>query len=255
MHHSIVCGVDGSPSSYSAARVAARLARMLNTGFVLAHATEDRPTFPYRDARLREIQRGRAIDAGQRLLEDVAADLPGVAPETRVMLGTPVEALSALCSAESAELLVVGSRGRGPLAAAVLGSVSARLASVAECPVVVVPTAAAERYLESGTPAGLSSVDGFPESARAREAEGARERVGRFSEGIEQYPDSPNKLRRGRFSDGIERLPDTPSKLRRGRFSEGIEQLPQTGTTLRRGSFADGCETRTARSPVGVRLV
>jgi nucleotide-binding universal stress UspA family protein len=248
MHHSIVCGVDGSPSSRSAARVAARLARMLNIRFVLAHATEDRPTFPYRDARLREIQRRRAIDAGQRLLEDVAADLPGVAPETRVMLGTPAEALSELCSAESAELLVVGSRGRGALAAAVLGSVSARLATVAECPVVVVPTAAAEQHLESGAPAGLSTVDGFPEPARAPETDGDRERVGRFSEGIEQYPESPSNVRRGRFSEGIEQLPDTPSKLRRGRFSEGIEQRPQTGMKLRRGSFADGCETRTARS-------
>lgn len=228
MHQSIVCGVDGSPSSRSAARVAARLARMLNLRFVLAHATEDRPTFPYGDARLREIQRRRAIGAGQRLLENVAADLPGVAPETRVMLGTPVEALSALCSAESAELLVVGSRGRGPLAAAVLGSVSARLASVAECPVVVVPTADAERYLESGTLAGQSSVDGFPKSVGALEAERGRERVGRFSDGIEQYPDSPSKLRTGRFSDGI-------------------EQLPHTGMKLRRGSFADGSETRTAR--------
>src|ERR1041384_4986748 len=151
MLHSIICGVDGSHASRSAARVAARLARTLNVRFVLAHVTEDRPTFPYRDARLREIERRRAIDAGQRLLEDVAADLPGVAPEKRVTLGTPVEALSALCSAESAELLVVGSRGRGPLAAALLGSVSARLARAAECPVVVVPTAAAERYLEPGT--------------------------------------------------------------------------------------------------------
>jgi nucleotide-binding universal stress UspA family protein len=242
MHHSIICGVDGSPSSRAAARVAARLARVLNTRFVLAHATEDRPTFPYRDARLREIERRRAIDAGQRLLEDVAADLPGVAPETRVTLGTPVESLSALCSAESAELLVVGSRGRGPLAAAVLGSVSARLASVAECPVVVVPTAVAERYLEPGTPAG------FPKSACAFQADGDRERVGRFSEGIEQYPDSPSKLRRGRFSDGIEQLAETPTKLRRGRFSDGIERLPQTRMKLRRGSFADRYERTTARS-------
>jgi hypothetical protein len=83
---------------------------------------------------------------------------------------------------------------------------------------------------------------------RALQADGDRKRVGRFSDGIEQYPDSPSKLRRGRFSDGIEQFTDTPSKLRRGRFSDGIEQLPQTGRKLRRGSFADACETRTARS-------
>jgi nucleotide-binding universal stress UspA family protein len=237
MQHSIICGVDGSPSSRSAARVAARLARTMSIRFVLAHATEDRPTFPYRDARLREIRRRRAIDAGQRLLEDVASDLPGVASETRVTLGTPVEALSALCREESAELLVVGSRGRGPVAAAVLGSVSARLASIAKCPVVVVSaTAAAEVLLEPDTRGGASDADGD------------RKRIGRFSDGIEQYPDSPSKLRTGRFSDGIEQVSRTSEKLHRGRFSEGVEQLPDTPMKRRRGSFADSCETTPARS-------
>jgi hypothetical protein len=33
-----------------------------------------------------------------------------------------------------------------------------------------------------------------------------------------------------------------PGKLHVGRFSEGIEQLPETARKLRRGSFADGLE-------------
>jgi nucleotide-binding universal stress UspA family protein len=170
MLHSIICGVDGSLASRSAARVAARLARTLNVRFVLAHVTEDRPTFPYRDTRLRELQRRRATEEGQRLLEGVAAELPGAAPELRVTFGTPVAALRALCSEESAELLVVGSRGRSPLAAAVLGSVSGRLASTAECPVVVVSTsAAADRFLEREARGGaiLCGVDASSESEGA----------------------------------------------------------------------------------------
>lgn len=168
--HSIICGVDGSHASRWAARVAARLARTLNVRFVLAYVTEDHPTFPYRDARLRELQRRRAIEEGQRLLEGVAAKLPGAAPELRVTFGTPVEVLRDLCSEESAELLVVGSRGRSPLAAAVLGSVSARLASTAACPVVVVSTpAAADRFLERDTRGGsiFCGVDASPESEGA----------------------------------------------------------------------------------------
>lgn len=336
MLHSIICGVDGSEASHSAAQVAVRLAATLEMRLVLAHVTEERSTFPYGDIWLRELQRRDALEAGQRLLESVAAELPGATPELRVTFGTPIEALRALCGEESAELLVVGSRGRSRLAAAVLGSVSARLASTADCPVVVVSTPeAADRFLEheagggsilcgvdaspqseasvgvdgrmqidDGDPvaslsrraasgdvalivvgsrgrgvlraAVLGSVssalaataplpvlvvpptarpagpsNGFPQtrhwtrdrteeaSMSIRTSRGAAaepNRSGRFSTGIEQLPDSADKLRRGRFSNGIEQLPDTPSKLRAGRFSEGIEKLPRTPARLRRGT-------------------
>jgi nucleotide-binding universal stress UspA family protein len=86
-----------------------------------------------------------------------------------VVFGDPVENLTAMCREEAAELLIVGSRGRGPFAAALLGSVSIRLASTAECPVIVVPSPeAAERFLER-EPSGcvVCGVDGSPESGRA----------------------------------------------------------------------------------------
>jgi nucleotide-binding universal stress UspA family protein len=375
MKHSIICGVDGSQPSRSAARVAARLANTLDLTLVLAHATEDRPTFPYRDARLGELQRRRSIDDGQQMLESIAAELPTVVPETKVVLGPPAEALATLCRDETAELSIVGARARGPLAAALLGSVSARLASAAECPVLVVPgPEAAERFLalepsdgsivcgadgsaesdraltvaadlaermrlklvplyiddgtwedaraghsagvhvEPGEPvdalrwrargddaslivvgsrghgalraAVLGSVSGalaataplpvlvVPPTARltgsaTRAAAGsaasplrgprpdrpkeplmnepsattptvARQRVGRFSQGIEQFPPTPDQLHSGRFSEGIEQFPNAPDKLRTGRFSDGIERLPQTPSKLRRGTFGDG---------------
>ena len=170
MLHSIICGVDGSEASRSAAQVAGRLATTLKMRFVLAHVTEDRPTFPYGDARLRELQRRGSLEEGLRLLESVAAELPGATPELRVTFGTPVEALRDLCGAESAGLLVVGSRGRTRVAAAVVGGVSARLASTAECPVVVVPTQdAADRFLEREASGGsiLCGVDASPQSEAA----------------------------------------------------------------------------------------
>lgn len=60
----------------------------------------------------------------------------GVDVETDVREGNPAEIL--VEAAESADLLVVGSRGRGGVAGLLLGSVSAHCAHHAPCPVVVV---------------------------------------------------------------------------------------------------------------------
>jgi hypothetical protein len=61
---------------------------------------------------------------------------------------------------------------------------------------------------------------------------------GRFSAGMEQLPDTPAKQRIGRFSEGIEQRQH--DERRTGRFSDGIEQLPHAASGLRRGSFAEG---------------
>jgi nucleotide-binding universal stress UspA family protein len=149
MRHPIVCGIDGSKESRLAARVAAELARALGRGLVLAHATDDPPTFPYGDTRLRELQRRSATDAANRLLEDVAAELPTIGLETRIVFGEPGEALTSLCRDSDAALLVLGSTGRSGLAAALHGSIPARLAGTGECPIVAVSPDAAERFLRA----------------------------------------------------------------------------------------------------------
>jgi hypothetical protein len=64
--------------------------------------------------------------------------------------------------------------------------------------------------------------------------------VGRFSEGLEVLPATPDKLHRGRFSEGLEQLPETPRKRHPGRFSDGLERVPETLAKTRRGSFSDG---------------
>jgi hypothetical protein len=49
-------------------------------------------------------------------------------------------------------------------------------------------------------------------------------RLGRFSEGEEALPDSPEREHRGRFSQGLEQLGDAdPQKHIRRRYSEGLE--------------------------------
>ena len=163
---SIVVGVDGSSGSSSAARVASMLASHLGDRLILAHAADDPPPFPYGDAHVRELERGRAVRAGAHLLERVAL---GLDADTRVVLGDSAESLVDIADEEAAELLVVGARGHTGLVAALLGSVSQRLAVTAGCPVLIVPPGADERVLR-GTSADariVCGVDGSEESRRA----------------------------------------------------------------------------------------
>jgi nucleotide-binding universal stress UspA family protein len=181
MRHSIVSGVDGSEESRVAATVAADLAQALDLRLVIAHAADDPPTFPYGDLRLTEIQRRRGVQAVQRLFGTIAEGL-SVVPETRIVYGNPVDALNRVATEEQAELLVVGSRGRSGIAAALSGSVSTRLASEGVVPVLVVSDEAGVRSVggERTDGAVVSGVDGSLESTRAlRLAADLADRMGR----------------------------------------------------------------------------
>ena len=46
-----------------------------------------------------------------------------------------------------------------------------------------------------------------------------------FARGVREGPESDVE-ERGRFSEGVEELPDTPEKTVERRFSEGLEESP-----------------------------
>ena len=80
----------------------------------------------------------RAIDDATTALERTVSGLGGAAVETYVDGGDPGLVLSERAEALGADVLVVGSRGRGALRRALLGSVSTYLVNNAPCPVLVV---------------------------------------------------------------------------------------------------------------------
>ncbi|MFD5448132.1 universal stress protein [Streptomyces sp. NPDC003470] len=133
----VVVGVDGSPSSYAALRWAARYARTVG-GVVEAIHVWDTPSATGFT--------GPAIDpdfdleqARERFAEELGAVFPEERPPglTEVLVeGDPSEAL--VLASEGADILVVGRRGRGAFARAMLGSVGQRCAQHAACPVVIV---------------------------------------------------------------------------------------------------------------------
>jgi nucleotide-binding universal stress UspA family protein len=62
----------------------------------------------------------------------------GVAGRRRVVVGEPGEAICAVAAEEHADLVVVGSHGKGAWKRALLGSVSEHVVHRAPCPVMVV---------------------------------------------------------------------------------------------------------------------
>lgn len=151
MSASIVCGVDGSAYSQAALRVAGRLSERLGLKLVVAHVAE--PAYiPYAASvpfggmaggyALTEEVESRE-EAAERLVGQIVVD-SGLDVERRALVGVPADRLAALAEDEDAELIVVGSRGRGAFKSAFLGSVSNSLVDVARCPVLIVPPGATD---------------------------------------------------------------------------------------------------------------
>jgi nucleotide-binding universal stress UspA family protein len=66
-------------------------------------------------------------EGGERLLEHVGNQAGLTEAERNIVVGFPAERLADLADEQDAELIVVGSRGRGAFKAAFLGSVSTSL--------------------------------------------------------------------------------------------------------------------------------
>jgi nucleotide-binding universal stress UspA family protein len=153
LEKAVVCGVDGSPDSEAALVVAARLADRLGARLVLANVVEPvrSPSGAVGAIGFGNVARTAFVDVfaeqvrvGERLLAETAARANVGTADRRVVSGFAAERLADLADEEDAQLIVVGSRGRGAFKAAFLGSVSTSLVGVARCPVLVVPPGASE---------------------------------------------------------------------------------------------------------------
>jgi nucleotide-binding universal stress UspA family protein len=138
----IVVGVDGTPASDDALRLAAVLGRAVGAGLLVTHTWSDvGPDGSGAVHRVAETwselsDRADASLAGQ--LDRTATDLAGVAVERRLVAGTPLRALLDLAGA--ARMVVVAQRGHLPTGEMRLGSTSRGLVELAPCPVVVART-------------------------------------------------------------------------------------------------------------------
>ncbi|MBL9096288.1 MAG: universal stress protein [Alphaproteobacteria bacterium] len=78
--------------------------------------------------------RGLLVRAMERAKAAGARDV-----HSELQIGDPAERILQVAARRKVDAVVVGKRGRGPLAALLLGSVSHKLVSLAPCGVIVVP--------------------------------------------------------------------------------------------------------------------
>jgi nucleotide-binding universal stress UspA family protein len=124
----VVVGVDGSPVAQTATAFAFEEATLRDVPLVAVCALADASGRLGEGHQLEE-------DFGQLMVYE-AKEHPEVTVVRRVLAGTPRAAL--LAAAADAQMLVVGSRGRGGLEGMRLGSVAQAVLHHAPCPVAVV---------------------------------------------------------------------------------------------------------------------
>ncbi len=139
-HHDIVAGVDGSESSLRAVHWAALEARRYSVPLRLVHICHQPPIRHGRIALPRSVADALA-DCGKAYLADAERLVGEVTPEVVVRSeqreGHPVEGI--IQAAETARVVVIGSRGIGGFASLLVGSVALSVAGRSSCPVVVTP--------------------------------------------------------------------------------------------------------------------
>jgi nucleotide-binding universal stress UspA family protein len=142
----VLCGTDGSESSFRAVDRAAAVARDAGATLLLACA--------YRPMSAREVQDAKDALGGESYkvsgatpAEDVLRDAADRARrvgakdvEILAVEGDPVDELGRLAADRSVDLVVVGNRGLNSLAGRLLGSVPANISHRATCDVLIVHT-------------------------------------------------------------------------------------------------------------------
>lgn len=140
----IVVGIEGSGGAKAALKWAIQEAKFRHATIVVATAFSPSwvpvsPDFTYIpvDNFNVEDEVGRMQEhIAQEVLEEIGSEKADIKYVRKK--GSPADTLIAIAEAEDADMLVVGSRGRGGVRGLLLGSVSHQIAHHGSCPVVIV---------------------------------------------------------------------------------------------------------------------
>jgi nucleotide-binding universal stress UspA family protein len=168
--YGIVVGVDGSAASDAAVSWAVREAAMRNVPLTLVHMFKTFvPTFPQIPtpsgvAEWQEDDGRKILEQAVKIAEDAVPTDQQILIASEVKVSPPVPTLVEM--SKEAEMIVVGSNGRGAAARVLLGSVSSGVVHGAKCPVAVIRAEASYMPRSDRAPV-LVGIDCSPASELA----------------------------------------------------------------------------------------
>jgi nucleotide-binding universal stress UspA family protein len=138
----ILVAVDGSEGSRKAVRFAIDLARGSQARLVLLSVLE-RPTVvpfgPMDGFAFSRMESEEQLAAVRAMLDEVGREMPQDQVEKRIEFGAPAEVIVEQAQVLGADLVVLGSRGHGPVGRWLVGSTTDRVVHHSRAPVAVVP--------------------------------------------------------------------------------------------------------------------
>jgi len=139
MFQVIVWATDGSAAAETALPYARGLAERGNGKLVVVHVEEHLVGAGVRGYPVR-VDEDEVRARVHRLVEELKRDgLDVQLEEVKASAGGAAHAIAQFATMANADLIVAGTRGHGPLAGLLLGSVAHRLLQIAPCPVLTVP--------------------------------------------------------------------------------------------------------------------
>ena len=142
MFYRIVVATDFSECAQEAWELARRIAAAPGSALVLTHVLTEVPLY---GEGVFNIETARKVRDGARQWAEAAledwvgkARAAGLSARAALRTGVPHQEIVALAGDERADLIVIGTHGRGGIARALLGSVADRVARLAPCPVLTV---------------------------------------------------------------------------------------------------------------------
>lgn len=133
----IIVAVDGSEAAMHAAQTALDIAKTTHGEVTLVYVVSQPflpAEVPYASGPLMED----AVKIGELMLEQTAQKLGEPSLRRVCLTGPAAETLADLADSENADLLVVGSKGRGAVSRVLVGSTTDRVVHISKKPVLVV---------------------------------------------------------------------------------------------------------------------